>query len=508
MDSKIVHYININFEYNVKTKFLLLILMTRRFIVLNNYNVLFKDHYEELFELINCIKVGIYITDGKGNTILLNDESCKTGGLTREEVMGKNMRELEEMGFVKESISLKTLFSGQEENIIQDLGDGGQVFVTGCPFYRNGKIEFIVCTERDITEMAILKEILHEKEVKEQKYETEIEYLRNRNLKMLGDIITDDQNMRNIVDKALRVAKHDATILLTGESGTGKEIFANMIYENSSRVGMPFVKINCAAIPENLLESEFFGYEKGAFTGADKNGKMGFFELADGGTLFLDEIGELPIHMQSKILRALQEKEVIRIGGQKLIPVNVRIIAATNINLKQSIEKGMFREDLYYRLNVMPLAIPALRERKNDIEKLTYHFIKKYSTIYKTKKIITNDALNTLKQHTWPGNVRELENIIERIFITFDGEEITKFQVNRLIFGEADNLKKIKIIKDLTYKQMMEEYECQLLKEMIEKYQKASIVSKELKINKSTLSRRLAKYKIREESFKNEIIEF
>ncbi|MBR0598902.1 sigma-54 interaction domain-containing protein [Sinanaerobacter chloroacetimidivorans] len=464
-----------------------------------NFNGLFQNHYEELSEILNCIKVGIYITDGKGNTILLNDESCKTGGLTRDEVVGKNMRELEEMGFIKESCVLRTLNSGAEENMIQNLGDGGEIFVTGVPCCRNHKIEYVVCTERDITEMSILKDLLKEKEEREEKYEKEILYLRNKSLEMSGNIITEDQKMKYIVENALRAARHDTTILLTGESGTGKEVFANLIYKNSSRVGKPFIKINCAAIPENLLESEFFGYDKGAFTGADKDGKMGIFELADGGTLFLDEIGELPTHLQSKLLRCLQEKEIMRIGGQKSIPVDVRIIAATNANLKNAIEKGTFREDLYYRLNILPIELIPLRERKGDIEKLTYHFMDKYTKKYIVEKKITNEAIQALKKYHWPGNVRELENVIERIIISFDGIEITKFQVNRLLYGDSDNPKKIKILEGATYKQLMEEYERQILKEMMKKYKKASLISKKLDINKSTLSRRLAKYNIRDE---------
>lgn len=460
-------------------------------------NALFKDHYEDLFEIINCIKVGIYITDGKGNTILLNDESCKTGSLTREEVMGKNMKELEEMGFVQESVTLKALETGEETVLVQKLGDGGEVFVTGKPFYRKNKIEYVVCTERDITEMSMLRELLKEKEEREKKYVREVEYLKNRNISMSGDIITEDFAMKRIVEKALRAAKHDATILLTGESGTGKEVFANFIYKNSSRIGKPFIKINCAAIPENLLESEFFGYEKGAFTGADKEGKIGIFELANGGTLFLDEIADLPIHMQSKLLRALQEHEIMRVGGQKPIPLDIRIIAATNVNLKKAIEKGNFREDLYYRLNIMPIDIIPLRERKADIEKLTNHFIEIYSKEYKVKKMMTKDAIAALKKHDWPGNIRELKNVIERLIISFDGVEITKFQVNSLLYPNQEEEADLHIDEGQSLQNLMDNYEKQILAHMLQKYSRAAEITRVLGVNKSTLSRRLDKYNLK-----------
>lgn len=464
-------------------------------LIYNNFN---KEEYDKLLEIMNCVKVGIYITNGNGDTLLVNDESCKTGGMAREDVTGRNMRELEEIGFIKESVTLKTLRSGREESMIQDLGDGGQVYVTGVPFYREGRIEYVVCTERDITEMVELKEILKEKEQKEKRYEKEIEYLRNGGVNKQSDILTVNHSMKLLAEKALRVAKLDTTILLTGESGTGKEIFANLIYKNSTRLGETFLKINCAAIPENLLESELFGYEKGAFTGADKEGKMGIFELADKGTLFLDEIGELSIQMQSKLLRAIQEQEIMRVGGKKPIRVDVRIIAATNRDLKEEIEKGNFRKDLYYRLNIMPLEILPLRERKGDIGLLAKVFVGKFSRKYEVKKKITEDAITALQKHSWPGNVRELENIIERLVISFDSAEITRYQVNKLLNSEDDAGDRVEISEGATLEEMMEAYEKKVLAAMLGKHKKAADVCRALNVNKSTLSRRLDKYGLKE----------
>ena len=303
------------------------------------YKDFIRKNYRILLDILNCLKVGVYITDGDGNTVFLNDESCKTGGLTREEVLGKNMAELEEMGFVENSITLRTLESGKEEDIIQNLGDGDKVFVTGTPLYcGDDGIDLIVCTERNITETLVLRELLRERNEDNEKIKNEIEYLKNQNIVLWGNMIAEDDETRTLAEKAARIAKLDTTVLLTGESGTGKEVFANFIYQNSGRVGRPFIKVNCAAIPENLIESELFGYEPGAFTGASKKGKMGLFEMANTGTLFLDEIGEIPIHLQSKLLRVLQEKEIMHVGGSKVIPVDVRLITATNRDLQKAVD--------------------------------------------------------------------------------------------------------------------------------------------------------------------------
>lgn len=463
-----------------------------------------KNYIDDLEDILDCIKVGVYITDGKGNTLILNDESCKTGGLTKNQVLGKNMEELTNMGFVKESASLKAIKTGQEESFIQDLGDGNQIFITGTPFYKNGNIEFVVCTERDITEMLELKDLLKENEAKTKKYETEIEYLRNRNLEMLGSMIAEDPKMQTVIEKSLRVAKYDTTILLTGESGTGKEVLANLIYKNSNRVGKPFIKVNCAAIPENLLESEFFGYEKGSFTGADKEGKIGIFELANSGTVFLDEIGDLPIHVQSKLLRAIQEREIMRVGGHDAIALDIRIIAATNKNLKKAIAKGEFREDLFYRLNIMPIEILPLRERKKDIEKLTNYFIGKYSKEYKLSKVLTNAALTSLINYQWPGNVRELENVIERILVSYDGMEITKFQVENMLFSAEHLFEPFPAENAENFNMIMDYYEKTLLEKLLKNYKTANELSQKMQINKSTLSRKLKKYNLNQRMNNND----
>ena len=239
-------------------------------------------------------------------------------------------------------------------------------------------------------------------------------------------LIGQSGEMQSIFDIIEHVADTPSTVLITGESGTGKELVAKALHEQSSRKGGPFIKINCAAIPKTLMESELFGYEKGAFTGATSS-KPGRFELADGGTLFLDEIGEIPVEMQVKLLRAIQESEFERVGGIKTLKVNVRLITATNRDLEQEIQRGNFREDLYYRLNVVPLQIPPLRLRKGDIPLLVAHIIKKFNErLKKNISGIADDALAALEGHTWPGNIRELENVLERTILFCKGERIER----------------------------------------------------------------------------------
>jgi DNA-binding NtrC family response regulator len=239
-------------------------------------------------------------------------------------------------------------------------------------------------------------------------------------------LVGNSPEIQNIFKVIEQVADTPSTVLITGESGTGKELVAKALHEHSSRRGEPFIKINCAAIPKNLMESELFGYEKGAFTGATSS-KPGRFELANSGTLFLDEIGEIPVEMQVKLLRAIQESEFERVGGLKTIKVDVRLVTATNRDLEQETQRGNFREDLYYRLNVVPLQIPPLRKRTGDIPLLVTHIIKKFNErLKKTISGISDEALAVLEAHSWPGNIRELENVLERTILFTKGDRIER----------------------------------------------------------------------------------
>ena len=351
------------------------------------YSEFLHEHYSDVMYFLNCIKTGVWITDSNGKVLMVNDESIKTGGLKREDLIGRTTKELLEIGYIlDESSVLKAIASGEEESIIQDTGEGSRLVATSVPLFVDGERDLVICTEMDITEVMKLKNLLAKEKNEIEKYKNEIMFIKSQLHTEDDEMISYNIDMLKIKEMAVKIGAMDATVVITGESGTGKEVVANLIQKSSKRADKSFVKVNCAAIPETLFESEFFGYEKGSFTGANSNGKMGIFEIANGGTLFLDEIGELPLQMQSKVLRVLQEKEVRRVGGEKNIPVDVRIIAATNRNLKKEVEKGTFRGDLYYRLFVVPINIPPLRYRREDIEPLATYFLNKFNDAYNVKK--------------------------------------------------------------------------------------------------------------------------
>lgn len=308
------------------------------------------------------------------------------------------------------------------------------------------------------------------------------------------EILAKSENMLKVLETAKRIATFNATVLITGESGTGKEVMADYIVRMSERADKPFIRINCAAIPETLLESELFGYEKSSFTGADSEGRVGVFEAADGGTLLLDEIGDMPIGLQAKLLRVIQEKEIRRVGSSEARAVDVRIIAATNANLQKAVESGTFREDLYYRLNIVPITIPPLRERRDDIDILVQHFMDKYCVEYNKVKKLNHGVMSVLRNAPWKGNVRELKNIIERCVINTDHEEIDEDDIKELFTYDIASSKYFDVDKGNSLKEIMEGYEKIVLREYVDKYRTVSEVARQLKVNKSTISRKLEKY--------------
>lgn len=462
------------------------------------YSDFFKTHYEMLMTIMNGLDIGIWITDGAGNVVLVNDKSIKVGGLTREEVLGRNMEELVESGYVLyESSVLKAIESGKTESIIQELGEGGQCLATSTPLFCRGKIDMVLCVERNISEIVRLKEIISQQKKITERFKTELQDMKKKSIQDEDEMITHNISMIRLKEKAVQIGRIDATVIVIGESGTGKEVIVDLIYKNSARNGKPFIKVNCAAIPESLIESEFFGYEKGAFTGASQNGKAGLFEMADGGVLFLDEIGELPLSIQSKLLRVLQDKTIRRIGSEKEISVDVRIIAATNRNLREEMEKGNFRSDLYYRLFVVPVEIPPLRERREDIVPIAHHYLKYFNELYGMKKVLMEDALVELEIYYWPGNVRELRNVIERLVISGAGDMITKFQVQICLESREDmTISEALDESDINLEHMVNEYEKHVIVKALEKFGSASQAARKLGVDKSTISRKIKKYKI------------
>ena len=448
---------------------------------------------ENMRLILDCVKASIYITDDKANILLINKEAEKTGGMRFYDIIGKNMSKLVDQGFCTESASISVIKTGEEQSIVQKSDDGEQLLLTGVPCFRNGRLELAVTVERDLKEIADLRNKLEYAEEKVQQYEGELEYLRNQELKPV-DVICESKEMKNIVAIAVRMAKNDATVLIQGESGSGKEVIADILYQYGSRADKPFVKINCSAIPESLLESELFGYEKGAFTGAGPKGKIGLIELADQGTLFLDEISELSLKLQPKLLRVLQQGDLIRIGGERTIHVDIRVIAASNIDLEEAVSNGTFRKDLYYRLNVVPIKIPPLRDRKDDIIPLAVHFMKRFNEKYACDRKLDFEGSVFLREYQWPGNVRELENIIERVVLTSENDSRIAPQIAKCL--RSDNPYIYEINRELPLPDRVAAFERRIIEEMYAQQRSITKTAAQLGVSKSAVCKKMKKYQI------------
>lgn len=438
---------------------------------------------------------GIYITDGDANTIMVNKAYERIAGIKVEELIGRNMNDLVKEGYISQSATLLVLKDRKINTIEQNFKTGKKALVTSTPVFNSaGDITMVVTNVRDITELYELKEKLDEKESLTKKYSVELEALKIELLKN-NDLIAMDKKMLDIIQMAIRVAPIDTTVLITGETGVGKEEISKLIYKNSSRANKPFIKINCGSIPKTLIEAELFGYEKGSFTGANREGKIGLFEVADGGTIFLDEIGELPPDMQVKFLRVLQDGQFTRIGGIEEITVDVRILAATNRNLEEMVREKVFREDLYYRLNIVPIIIPPLRDRRDDIIPLIHYFLDKLNKKYKFKKTISSEVMKTLYAYEWKGNVRELRNIIERMVVMSEKDIISKSDLPNsvLAWNESQNI--INENEIVPLKQALNKVEKHLLEISFDKYGNVRDAAKALEIDPSTFVRKRQKYK-------------
>ncbi len=319
---------------------------------------------------------------------------------------------------------------------------------------------------------------------------------------MFEDFICRSKQMQKVLQEILKVSKYDCNVIIFGDTGVGKEKAANLIQKNSERRMQPFLKINCGAISPNLIESEFFGYERGAFTGANSNGKKGYFEIANNGVLFLDEIGELPLEMQAKLLRVIQDGEFYRVGGVSSVKTNVRIISATNRDLEKMVEEGRFRRDLYYRLNVVPIIIPKLSERREDIPDLVEHFLRKYGDKFGTSKTISPWAMDYLKELPWEGNIRELENVIQRMIISSRGREITLADVMAEMKGTGETDENFGLIgnseeeAEIDLETAVNEYERGLIRYALEKYGSTRKAAKAVGISQTQLVRKKKKYNI------------
>ena len=388
----------------------------------------------------------------------------------------------------------------QEKSLLKKgMETDNSLIILGTPILNNvSEVDQVVINIKDMTEMERMQDELAEAK----------KILNELNLTKFPEFIYKAQSMKRLVGTVEQVAKVDATVLLTGESGVGKGEIANLIKKMSQRNDQPFVKVNCGAIPDTLIESELFGYVAGAFTGALSKGKKGYFELADGGTVFLDEIGEIPPSLQVKLLSVLQDREIARIGSEHTTKIDVRVIAATNKNLDEMVTKGSFREDLFYRLNVVPLLVPPLRERTDDIPLFIRFFSDLFEDKYNKKMFFTEGAIRAFMEYSWPGNVRELVNVLERAFIILHKKEIGYPEVKELLhmktsYDEA-GFDDVRVNEIMPMKQAVEKLEIQLIQKALNEVKSYRKAAQLLGVNVSTISRKMKKYEYEKDRHKDE----
>ncbi|CAE6958138.1 sigma-54-dependent Fis family transcriptional regulator [Pseudomonas sp. BMW13] len=382
-------------------------------------------------ELLDALHDGVYITDADGITLKVNSAYERLTGLRSEDVVGQHMQALVEQGVISQSVSLRVLKEGKALSLMQSVSQGKRLLVSGTPiFAEDGHVRYVVSTVRDMTELLRMK---HERDELQQ-----LRKLRSSTAKLHAgqrDDLLDTSPVANLPASgrvfalARQVAASDVKVLLQGETGVGKTLIAQYIHKSSPRAAQPFLALNCGALPENLIEAELFGYVAGAFTGAGSKGKRGLLELAHQGTVFLDEIGDLPLALQVKLLKVIEESRFIPVGGLELKEVDVRIVTATHHDLRAMVSEGRFRADLYYRLNVVPIHVPALRERREEIQPLLDFYLAEFNQRYGRELNWGLEALDALTDYDWPGNIRELINLVERLVVTCSAGSVELFDL-------------------------------------------------------------------------------
>jgi len=453
-----------------------------------------KDMKNWFDTIIDSSFDGLFICDRDGKVLRINKASERIGGITAKKLIGRNVKELVAEGIFDKSVTLEVLKKKTSVTMIQHVKGGKRVLVTGNPIFdETGEIAFVVTNDRDITELDHLRDQLHETQTLAKEYISKLAELELKGID-LHNILFRSREMERVIDLAIRIAVADSTVLILGESGVGKGIIAKLIHKHSDRSQGPFIRVDCAGIPDALIESELFGYERGAFTGAKDEGKPGFIELANNGTLFLDEVGEIPLTSQSKFLRFLEDHEVIRVGGTEQRKINVRVITATNKNLEQMVSSKLFRGDLFYRINVIPINIPPLKERKEDIVPLALHFLGKLNETYQRKKILSPEVVEVLYEYDFPGNVRELANIIERLVVAVENDRIELKDLPNSIKGYLKNdIPFPTLQEDIPLKDALKQCENRIIERTIKKYGSQRRAAKVLKIHQATVSRKIKK---------------
>lgn len=442
-----------------------------------------QDHElsDDFLEIFQNSFDGIFVVDADGRAVMANAGCERNYDLTAAEMIGRPVRELEAAGYFRPLVSEQVVATGRRVTTMQTTHKGKTIMATGIPLFdKAGQVRRVIINSRDMTELVRLQTEL-------EHAQSEVAQLRQDRLKLDG-IVLQSTVMQRIAALALRVARSEATVLINGESGVGKEVFARLIHNQSARAKASFIKINCGAIPRELLESELFGYDTGAFTGAQRKGKPGMIELADQGTLFLDEIGELPLDMQVKLLHVLQDRILTRVGATRPTPVDIRVVAATNRDLTRMVEEKTFRNDLFYRLNVVPIELPPLRQRRDDILPLLQECLAFFNERYRCERRFSPLVIKQLIGYDWPGNVRELRNIVERLVVTAIDDLIGLDDLPTPLAVTVPALP-----DELSLDARMRSYELALIEEAMHRFGTTRAAARHLGISQSAVVRKLKK---------------
>ena len=445
--------------------------------------------------IIDSSSDGLFVCDGQGEILRVNPASERINQATAEQLVGRNYLDVAKEGLViLPSAALEAIKQRKQVSLLQENRFGRKLISTATPvFADDGELIRVVVSERDITEIDRLQKELEEQQAIGDQFRQQILELQQAQLNG-RPIIAESPAMVKAIRQALKLGKVDSTVLILGESGVGKGLIADLIHQNSNRTDKPIIKLNCGAIPELLIEAELFGYVKGAFTGAAGN-KPGLLEIADGGTIFLDEIAELPLASQVKLLRFMEDNRITRLGSTQSRQVNVRILTATNQNLQDMMDKGLFRADLYYRLSVIPLQVPPLRERKDCLLPLIRSYIDLFSRQTKKEARLTTAAIDTLTRYTYPGNVRELMNICERLVVMTETDLIDVVDLPQTVVSDTEQQLADWPV-EMSMMQIMETVERNILLAAAKKYRKQQDIAAGLSMSQPTVARKLQKYGI------------
>lgn len=479
----------------------------------------FKEKYSHLLErlegILDILHEGICISNAQGVIIKMNPMYERLAGVTPEVMLGKkvsflnsekgvfdvaepNAEQVErEKGIFMGPVSPLILKSKRPANSVQQTSGGRKNLLHGYPVFNDdGEVELVVTFIRDISHLTLFKEqMAYHKDIL-GKFRSDIRAVEPE-LSNTSTFIAASPKIKEVMAQIKKIAPTDTTVLILGDTGVGKGELARQIHAKSKRAGKVFFYADCTSIPESLVESELFGYAPGAFSGAKRGGKPGYFELAAGGTIFLDEIGELSLPMQSKLLRFLQDKEIMQVGSITPKKIDTRIITATNVDIEEAVANGKFRQDLYYRLQVSVLRIPPLLERIEDIQPLAEFFLQRYNNKYKKQLYFSDAAMRLLLKHSWPGNVRELQNMIQGIVIVNESNTIDPIDLPRLMpqkqvgRGRAKSVFSDKLHADRSLKSIMADIEYEILQEALEEQGSMTKVAKLFQLDRTTVSRKL-----------------